>query len=116
MDFVYTRKCPDIKDIIDILPSDGIFLIDNFISDKACDIILRDIEKHAVHDETKFIPNTNVKCLTLDDGVQFKLPCHEYIYTKLVKFGNEMMTRYAIRCENLASIQFRKIYGATNIH
>jgi hypothetical protein len=77
---------------------------------------MKDIDKYAVHDERKFLPTTNVKCLTMDDGVELRLPCFHYIRNKLNKLAHTMMTEYAIICEKMQSIQFRKIYGATKVH
>jgi hypothetical protein len=116
MNFIVRPKVKHIKDAIDKLPPNGIFVFDDFISREKCDEIVNEIEKHAVRDESKFIPSTRVKCFAVEPGAQIALKCRKYIVDKLKRFSDMMTTTYSVVCDRSQLIQFRKIYGATKIH
>jgi len=109
-------ELPKTEDIVDILPKNGIFVFNNFISEQTCDKLVSDINKRTLHEEINLNPNTNVKALRLGVREELNLPAHEYVMKKIKDFGRIMSEKYAIANTLFTEIQYRKIYGPTKIH
>ena len=98
------------------VPSDQIFLFDNFIPNDICKSIIKEIDKVAIIDENDENPGTNVKCKTMSDDVRDNLESFKYICQKLYHIGNMMFQKYAIFIKGCSKPEYRKIYGSTRIH
>lgn len=116
MSIVIKYSIEELHKLTKSIPSDHIFLIDNFVSDELCDIITKEIDNKAKIDESEFIYDTNVKCKHLPVDQVLHLPFHSLIVKQFGKFGILMNKKYAINSINTEPLGYRKIYGNTRIH
>jgi predicted 2-oxoglutarate/Fe(II)-dependent dioxygenase YbiX len=115
MSLIYRFTPKKLEELSHNLPSDQIFLLENFISDELCDKIRTEIEHRATIDETEIVRDTNVKCknLVLEDK---DLTTDNIIRNKLRKFGTSVNRKYGVNTQYIEDTNYRKIYGNTRLH
>jgi predicted 2-oxoglutarate/Fe(II)-dependent dioxygenase YbiX len=115
MSLIYRFTPKKLDELSRNLPSDQIFLLENFISDELCDKIRTEIEHRATIDETEIVRDTNVKCknLVLKDK---DLTFDNTIRDKLKKFGTSVNRNYGVNTPCIEDTNYRKIYGNTRLH
>lgn len=97
-------------------PIDGIYLLDNIISDKHCDMLREFIDRNAVDDENGVIKNSNVKAYMFSDNSTRGTVYKDIIHSITEQLRNKLAFYYDINFNNYETPILRKIYGNTRIH
>jgi hypothetical protein len=101
------------------LPSNNIFLIDNFIKDEHCIELVELIIKYSNKKE-KWGNNTNVNCdfLNLEEleNKELKEKYDKIIFDYISSFIQLLHNDYDISCTGDSGYTLRKIYGPTRFH
>jgi len=122
-DFKYIHKNVPIFQIYNfprrIIPKNGIFLIENFISENHCSELINIIDNYATYKE-KWQENQNVNCdfIHVEDlkDKELKEKYDNIIFNYINYFINMLNNDYNISCTGDSGYCLRKIYGATRFH
>lgn len=99
-------------------PKDDIYLIENLILNKHCDIIRENLDKYATVEEKVFNELTNVKSYVSEDPhlIVSRTMSNEIIKPLMSKIKTILEYKYYILVEGYQKIELRKIYGDTKFH